>query len=73
MLTITESGFERIPLARRAKAFAANEGGWGMVVELIGSDVVVHAGGVKPAIKCLGDQPHPPASAGPYYQPEDAD
>jgi uncharacterized protein YndB with AHSA1/START domain len=27
-LTITESGFDRIPIARRAKAFAANEGGW---------------------------------------------
>src|ERR1700761_1700612 len=27
-LTITESGFDRIPLARRAKAFAANDGGW---------------------------------------------
>src|SRR5690349_19259890 len=26
-LTITESGFDRIPLERRAKAFAANEGG----------------------------------------------
>lgn len=35
MLTVTESGFDRIPLARRAKAFAANEGGWGMVVKLI--------------------------------------
>ena len=28
MLTITESGFDRIPLERRAKAFADNEGGW---------------------------------------------
>jgi uncharacterized protein YndB with AHSA1/START domain len=28
LLTITESGFDRIPLERRAKAFAANEGGW---------------------------------------------
>ncbi|NUO50352.1 MAG: SRPBCC family protein [Polyangiaceae bacterium] len=27
-LTITESGFDRIPLERRAKAFADNEGGW---------------------------------------------
>jgi len=27
-LTITESGFDRIPLARRAQAFTANEGGW---------------------------------------------
>jgi uncharacterized protein YndB with AHSA1/START domain len=35
MLTVTESGFDRIPLARRAKAFAANEQGWGMVVQLI--------------------------------------
>jgi uncharacterized protein YndB with AHSA1/START domain len=35
MLTVTESGFDRIPLARRAKAFAANEQGWGMVVPLI--------------------------------------
>src|SRR6266852_4476510 len=30
MLTVTESGFDRIPLARRAKAFAANEPGWEM-------------------------------------------
>jgi len=35
MLTVTESGFDQIPLARRAKAFTANEGGWGMVVKLI--------------------------------------
>ena len=35
MLTVTESGFDRIPLARRAKAFTANEEGWGMVVKLI--------------------------------------
>jgi uncharacterized protein YndB with AHSA1/START domain len=35
MLTVTESGFDRIPLARRAKAFTANEGGWSMVVKLI--------------------------------------
>jgi uncharacterized protein YndB with AHSA1/START domain len=27
-LTITESGFEALPLERRAKAFADNEGGW---------------------------------------------
>lgn len=27
-LTITESGFDAIPLDRRAAAFAANEGGW---------------------------------------------
>ena len=35
LLTITESGFDGIPLARRAKAFQANEQGWGMVVKLI--------------------------------------
>ena len=35
MLTVTESGFDQIPLARRAMAFAANEGGWAMVVTLI--------------------------------------
>jgi uncharacterized protein YndB with AHSA1/START domain len=34
-LTITETGFDKIPLARRAKAFAANEGGWAKQVELI--------------------------------------
>lgn len=34
-LTITESGFDRIPLERRAKAFAANEGGWAAQAELI--------------------------------------
>ena len=34
-LTITESGFDRIPLARRASAFAANEGGWQMQTTLI--------------------------------------
>jgi len=35
MLTVTESGFDQIPLARRAKAFTANEQGWGMVVKLV--------------------------------------
>jgi hypothetical protein len=35
MLTVTESGFDRIPLARRATAFTANEQGWSMVVGLI--------------------------------------
>lgn len=34
-LRITESGFDKIPLARRAKAFAANEGGWAKQAELI--------------------------------------
>jgi uncharacterized protein YndB with AHSA1/START domain len=35
MLTVTESGFDRIPLERRAKAFTANEQGWGTVVQLL--------------------------------------
>jgi uncharacterized protein YndB with AHSA1/START domain len=35
MLTVTESGFDQIPLARRAKAFTANEQGWGMIVKLV--------------------------------------
>jgi uncharacterized protein YndB with AHSA1/START domain len=35
LLTVTESGFDRIPLERRAQAFAANDGGWGMVIKLI--------------------------------------
>lgn len=34
-LTVTESGFDQIPLARRASAFAQNKEGWGMVVTLI--------------------------------------
>ncbi len=35
MLTVTESGFDQIPLSRRVKAFTANEGGWAMAVTLI--------------------------------------
>jgi uncharacterized protein YndB with AHSA1/START domain len=35
LLTITESGFDRIPLARRAQAFNANEGGWTHQTNLI--------------------------------------
>ena len=34
-LTVTETGFDQIPLARRAKAFTANEGGWTLVIQLI--------------------------------------
>lgn len=40
MLTVTESGFDQIPLARRAQAFQANEQGWGMVVKLVGDYLV---------------------------------
>jgi uncharacterized protein YndB with AHSA1/START domain len=35
MLTVTESGFDQIPLARRAKAFTANDQGWAIQVKLI--------------------------------------
>ena len=34
-LTISESGFDRIPLARRAEAFLANDEGWSMMVRAI--------------------------------------
>jgi uncharacterized protein YndB with AHSA1/START domain len=35
LLRITESGFDRIPIARRAKAFTANESGWEHQTKLI--------------------------------------
>lgn len=35
LLTLTESGFDRIPLDRRAKAFAGNEQGWSMQMHAI--------------------------------------
>jgi uncharacterized protein YndB with AHSA1/START domain len=35
LLTVTESGFDRIPVERRAKAFTANEQGWSSVVKLL--------------------------------------
>ncbi len=34
-LTITEAGFDKIPLRRRAEAFRANEGGWEHQMKLI--------------------------------------
>jgi uncharacterized protein YndB with AHSA1/START domain len=34
-LTITESGFDGLPLERRAKAFGANEGGWAAQAKLV--------------------------------------
>lgn len=34
-LTITESGFDALPLERRAKAFAENEGGWEAQLDLV--------------------------------------
>jgi uncharacterized protein YndB with AHSA1/START domain len=35
LLTLTESGFDRIPLARRAKAFTDNDGGWTEMMTII--------------------------------------
>jgi uncharacterized protein YndB with AHSA1/START domain len=35
LLTISESGFDGIPLGRRAKAFASNEQGWRIQITLI--------------------------------------
>lgn len=35
LLTIIESGFDRIPLERRPKAFTSNEGGWTHQLRLI--------------------------------------
>jgi uncharacterized protein YndB with AHSA1/START domain len=34
-LTITESGFDALPLARRAEAFASNDGGWAAQLTLV--------------------------------------
>jgi hypothetical protein len=35
ILTVAESGFDQIPIARRTTALTANEQGWGTAVELI--------------------------------------
>lgn len=35
LLTITESGFDQIPIERRAQAFQANDGGWTHQAKLI--------------------------------------
>jgi uncharacterized protein YndB with AHSA1/START domain len=45
MLTVTESGFDQIPIERRAKAFAANEGGWAAQMKLIEKYLAQHAKG----------------------------
>lgn len=42
-LVVRESGFDRIPLARRAAAFTANEGGWTHQCRLIALYVQGHA------------------------------
>jgi uncharacterized protein YndB with AHSA1/START domain len=43
LLRITESGFDSIPLERRAKAFAANEGGWEHQTRLLEKYLQLHA------------------------------
>ena len=42
MLTISESGFDRIPLGRRASAFARNDAGWTAQAKLI-EKFIAHA------------------------------
>ena len=45
LLTISESGFDQIPLERRAKALADNEGGWAIQTTLIEKYLALqHAG-----------------------------
>ena len=39
LLTVTESGFDGIPLARRAKAFTANEEGWTTVTRSLAQHI----------------------------------
>jgi uncharacterized protein YndB with AHSA1/START domain len=34
LLTIVESGLDQIPLARRAQAFSANDGGWTIMIKV---------------------------------------
>ncbi len=45
LLTVTESGFDRIPLERRAKAFSANEQGWAIQMTLIEKYLALHPEG----------------------------
>jgi len=35
LLTVVETGFDRIPLERRARAFTMNQGGWQMQIALV--------------------------------------
>jgi hypothetical protein len=35
LLTVVESGFDRLPASRRAEAFRGNEGGWAYQMESI--------------------------------------
>ncbi len=49
-LTITETGFDRIPLERRAKAFAMNDQGWAAQTKLLEKYLAKHGDGT------LGDR-----------------
>jgi uncharacterized protein YndB with AHSA1/START domain len=42
MVTVTESGFDGIPLERRAKAFTANEGGWSKMIHVLDAYATAH-------------------------------
>ena len=44
-LTISESGFDGIPIARRARAFTANDGGWEKQTQLIQRYLALQAPG----------------------------
>jgi len=35
LLTVTETGFDQIPLVRRAEAFKANEQGWAVMINVV--------------------------------------
>jgi uncharacterized protein YndB with AHSA1/START domain len=43
LLTVTESGFDKIPINRRAEAFRMNEGGWAIQMENIRNYVAANA------------------------------
>ena len=45
MLTVTESGFDRIPLERRPRAFTSNEQGWAAQMTLIEKYLALHPEG----------------------------
>ncbi|HLJ84669.1 MAG TPA: SRPBCC family protein [Candidatus Eremiobacteraceae bacterium] len=42
MLTVIESGFDAIPVKRRADAFEANEEGWSLILQLVDKYVRLH-------------------------------
>ena len=44
LLRVTESGFDKVPLERRAKAFTMNEGGWEAQTRLVQKYLEQHAG-----------------------------